>query len=249
MAPLRPAVVVLDQGNTLLLDPFRPVLRRQRNALAEILRNWGLSMGVSELIRQWTRANSDVDYPFAGHFFQEEPIIHDALRAFQMPEDIMALVGLDLLKCYRAGLQEFVRADPRTREVKATLGELLARGKRLGVFSNDRRVALGMILNVMEIRPCFEYIETSESIGVEKPDPRVFQHILGYFKAPAAQTVYVGDDPVRDIDAAKSQGLKAIQYRADARRYHEPWRDYAAPSRYQPDATVNSFAGLLDVIK
>ncbi len=97
--------------------------------------------------------------------------------------------------------------------------------------------------------PHFEYIETSESIGVEKPDPRVFQHILGYFKAPAAQTVYVGDDPVKDIDAAKSQGLKAIRYRVDGRRRRESWRDYDAPSRYPPDAKVNSFAGLLDVIK
>ncbi|MFH0871466.1 MAG: HAD family hydrolase, partial [bacterium] len=159
-----------------------------------------------------------------------------------------AFLGLELLKEYRTGLKAVIESDPRTQEVRRTLQELKASGKRLGVFSNDRTVSLGMTLSHMGIRPYFEYIEASESIGIEKPDPRVFDHILDHFRLPPHLVTYVGDDPTRDVDGAKARNLNVIFYSVDGSQYGEAWRNYSTTTKYKPDAVIQDFAELLEVI-
>ena len=143
--------------------------------------------------------------------------------------------------------KELIASDPRTKQVKETLGKLKDRGKRLGVFSNDRIVGLGLTLHCMGIQAFFEYIETSESIGIEKPDPRVFDDILDWFRLPPNSITYVGDDPIRDIDAAKRKNLNAVWYSVDPNLYSENWRNYKAPEEFAPDAIITSFAELPEV--
>ncbi len=138
---------------------------------------------------------------------------------------------------------------PRTQEVRTTVEELRSRGKRLGVFSNDRTVALGFVLNVMGVRAYFEYVETSESIAIEKPDPRVFEHLVKFFRVQRDRIAYVGDDPIRDIEAAKAQGLRAIQYRVSKEIYHEPWRDYRVKTKWEADTSIDRFSELLEIIE
>ena len=164
-------------------------------------------------------------------------------------EDIVAILALELLREYRIGLEEVISLDPRTREVKETLQELKARGKKLGVFSNDRTVGLGFVLNAMGFKPLFQYVETSESVGVEKPDLKVFINILEFFGTVAESVTYVGDEPINDIEAAKKQGLKAIQYKVNLDECTEIWRDYHEQSKYEPDAVISHFSELLDIIE
>jgi len=72
----------------------------------------------------------------------------------------------------------------------------------------------------------------------EKPDPRVFEHIVKFFGVQPDRVVYVGDDPIRDIEAAKAQGLIAIQYQVNKEAYHESWRDYRVKTKWEPDASM-----------
>jgi len=265
-------VIVFDQGNTLILDPFLAVMELQKGRFQEVCQNYAISVSVSSLCEEWIKANKQVDYPYIGHFCQEEPIIHASFKLLAsscefrgqetgscriqnessqlaIPEGSAPFLALDLLKEYRSGLCKVIMADPRTQEVKDTLQKLAYRGKKLGIFSNDRTVGLGLVLNAMEIRSLFQYIETSESIGAEKPDPRVFQHMLAYFQTDPQNIVYIGDDPIRDIDAAKEQGLKAIQYKVDAGKYTEPWRDYTISGCNPPDAIIDHFSKILYILE
>jgi len=248
MTKIRTDAIVLDQGNTLILDPFQPVLQRKLEEFTRLLRGHGIMIGAERLVEEWTKANKRIDYPYIGHFFQEEPIVQDALEGLGVAPDVAALLGLELLGAYRTGLKESIASDPRTQQVKETLGKLRERGKRLGVFSNDRKAGLSMTLRCMGIHAYFEYIETSESIGIEKPDPRVFEHIIDWFRLPPNSITYVGDDPIRDIDAAKRKNLKAVLYSVDPKLYNENWRDYKAPMEFKPDAIITSFAELLEVL-
>jgi len=248
-AKIRVKIIVFDQGNTLLLDPFPSVIELRKNIFSKVFKNHGLSISSSLIASEWERSNKIVDYPFIGHFYQEEPIVQHALRALGIKEDIAAILALELLREYRIGLREVISLDPRTQEVKRTLQELKARGKKLAVFSNDRAVALGLVLNVMGIKPLFQYVETSESFGVEKPSPLVFLKILEHFSAMAETVAYVGDEPIKDIEAAKKQGFKAIQYKVNVDEYNEIWRDYQRKSKYKPDAVISRFSELLDIIE
>jgi HAD superfamily hydrolase (TIGR01662 family) len=245
---IKAEVIVFDQGNTLVLDPFQSVLALEKVRFEKIYYKYGIPDQARLLNFEWTRANRELNYPFITHFSQEEPIIQMALRKLDIPEDIAALLGPELLVEYRKGLMKLISIDPRTQEVKDTLSKLQARGKRLGVFSNDRAIGLGLVLEAMKIRHLFQYIETSEFIGIEKPDPRVFSHILDYFQVNPENLVYVGDDPVRDIEPAKRMGLKAIQYKIDVDTYNETWRDYRNSSRYLPDAEIDHFSQILEII-
>jgi HAD superfamily hydrolase (TIGR01549 family) len=246
---IKTPVLVFDQGNTLLMDPFPAVMQLQKSRFQQVCNGHGVAADIERIVSEWTRANSRINYPYIGHFYQEEPIVQDALRNLGVSDDIAAILALELLREYRVGLRKVITVAPRTQEVKNTLEALEAKGKRMGVFSNDRSVALGFVLSIMEIKPFFEYIETSESIAMEKPDPRVFQHIVRFFGVRPEMVAYVGDDPIKDIEAAKIQGLTTIRYLVDQQTYNESWRDYGAKSGKQPDVSIQRFSELLEVIE
>ncbi len=247
MAKIRTEVIVFDQGNTLIMDPFQPILKLKLREFTSLFEGHKIRIDAERLVEEWTKANKEINYPHIGHFFQEEPIVQGALEHLGVAPDVAAHLGLELLGAYRAGLKELIASDPRTKQVKETLGKLKDRRKRLGVFSNDRIVGLGLTLHCMGIQACFEYIETSESIGIEKPDSRVFDDILDWFRLPPNLITYVGDDPIRDIDAAKKKNLNAVWYSVDPNLYSENWRNYKAPVEFEPDAIITSFAELLEV--
>ncbi len=247
MAKIRTEAIVFDQGNTLIMDPFQSILKLKLGKLTSLFGNHEITVDAERLVEEWTKANREIDYPCIGHFFQEEPIVQVALKRLGVAPDVAAQVGLELLGAYRAGLKELIASDPRTKQVKETLGALKNRGKRLGVFSNDRTLGLGLTLHCMGIQACFEYIETSESLGLEKPDPRVFDHIVDWFRLPPNLITYIGDDPIRDIDAAKRKNLNAVWYSVDPDLYNENWRNYRARGEFEPDAIITSFAELLEV--
>ncbi len=221
MAKIEVTVVVFDQGNTLLMDPFPSVIELQKGRFDEVCQHHGVAVSTSQIAEEWIKSNKGVHYPYVGHFYQEEPIVQRALRRLGVQEDIAAILALELLREYRVGLKKVISSDSRNLEVRSTLQQLRARGKRLGVFSNDRTVGLGLVLSTMRVKSFFQYIETSESLGAEKPDPRVFEHILAHFQVPPHVVAYVGDDPVTDIEGAKKHGFKAIQYMVNSDAYNE----------------------------
>lgn len=243
------SIVVFDQGNTLLMDPFVAVMQLKKTQFCRICEDNGVVLSPEQIVSEWTMSNGRINYPYIGHFYQEEPIVQGALRNLGVKDHIAAILGLELLKEYRIGLRKVIEADPRTLEVRNTLRALQVKGKRLGVFSNDRSVALGFFLDIMGIKQFFEYIETSESIGIEKPDPRVFDHIIKFFAVQPKMIVYIGDDPIRDTEAAKMHGLTAIQYMVDKEVYNESWRNYSTKSSKQPDASVERFSDMLKVVE
>ena len=56
----------------------------------------------------------------------------------------------------------------------------------------------------------FEKVITSESVGVKKPNPKVFLHALDLAKADKENSIMIGDSIEADIEGALSIGMKAI---------------------------------------
>ncbi|MEN8704404.1 MAG: YjjG family noncanonical pyrimidine nucleotidase [Polaribacter sp.] len=56
----------------------------------------------------------------------------------------------------------------------------------------------------------FNVIVTSESVGVKKPNPRVFQFALEKANANASNSIMIGDSIEADIYGAINSGIKAI---------------------------------------
>ena len=104
----------------------------------------------------------------------------------------------------------FPRAIVAREGLAETLSALHAQGMRLGIVTNGevqfqepkiRHLAIGRYLSTVVI---------SEAVQVQKPDPRIFAHALAELGCRAADTWFVGDDPVNDVLGAAAVGLRAI---------------------------------------
>lgn len=128
------------------------------------------------------------------------------VRALGHPEE-SALEGL------RAALEAAHRRDNLWRRVEpgtgAVLDRLRARGFRLGVVSNaDGRVRA--LLGELGLAHRFETIVDSHEVGVEKPDPRIFEIALRQMGERADRAVYVGDLPPVDVVGAARAGIAPV---------------------------------------
>jgi len=56
----------------------------------------------------------------------------------------------------------------------------------------------------------FNCVLVSDDVGWRKPHPRIFEEALKRLDKNVEQAVFVGDNPMEDIQGAKSMGMKAI---------------------------------------
>jgi putative hydrolase of the HAD superfamily len=89
------------------------------------------------------------------------------------------------------------------------LAQLRQRGLTLGVVSNaDGRIAT--ILQQRGIAQFFDVVIDSHLVGVEKPDPRIFQLALAQAGARSEQTLFVGDIYGIDVVGAERAGIRPV---------------------------------------
>lgn len=96
--------------------------------------------------------------------------------------------------------------DPTAPE---TFARLKSMGYRLGVISNSD----GSVPEAMAkfgLSHFFDCILDSNLVGVEKPDPRIFEIALQQLGLPADRCIYVGDNYDRDVIGARNAGLVPI---------------------------------------
>jgi FMN phosphatase YigB (HAD superfamily) len=93
-------------------------------------------------------------------------------------------------------------------DTRPVLAELKARGVRVVVLSN-----IGI-----DIRPCLDRAGVSDlvdgvvlsfEVGLVKPDPAIFRHVLEVLDVPGDQTLMVGDSPRDDVGGV-SLGIRTL---------------------------------------
>lgn len=77
----------------------------------------------------------------------------------------------------------------------------------LGVISNFTG-NLEVILREFRLRDLFDSVTESYHIGVSKPDPAIFRAALATQARLPGQCLYVGDNPVNDIEPARRLGMR-----------------------------------------
>jgi putative hydrolase of the HAD superfamily len=121
-----------------------------------------------------------------------------------------ATTGLDRDAFFEAAYSHFAEAGvwelyPEVGEVLETLAEHF----ELAVVSNfDSR--LRMILKQLGISKFFAHIFLSSELGADKPDPLIYRRALALSGLAPNETLYVGDDPVRDWAGAERVGISVF---------------------------------------
>jgi putative hydrolase of the HAD superfamily len=80
---------------------------------------------------------------------------------------------------------------------------------RLGLLANQERW-IRETLARDELDGFFDFWAISAELGVDKPDPRIFEHALAQADVPARRCAMIGDRLDNDIAAAKAQGMRAV---------------------------------------
>jgi len=93
--------------------------------------------------------------------------------------------------------------------VGAALERLRAAGLRLAVISNSNGT-VRLLLERLGFLDLFEEVLDSAVVGIEKPDPRIFQLALDRLGISAEEALFVGDIYHVDVVGGRGAGLRVV---------------------------------------
>jgi putative hydrolase of the HAD superfamily len=127
------------------------------------------------------------------------------------------------------------RAIPGMTEL---LVDLKRAGVPLGIVSNSEG-RLAELVDEMGWGEFFPVIGDSGKLGIEKPEPGIFEYVAGGLGVPLSEIVHIGDVWAADVDGALGVGARAI------------WFTQAPSSRSLPEGVVacSSAAEILEALR
>ena len=108
---------------------------------------------------------------------------------------------------------EYINSLPEFNHLFDGAFEILEylKGKyQLHIITNGFEEIQSKKMDSSNLSKYFDVIVTSESVGVKKPNPRVFQHALEVAKATKENSIMIGDSLEADIYGAINIGMQAI---------------------------------------
>lgn len=195
---MTPAAVLFDAGNTLVFLDYGRLAKAIGDALALPLTEEGLKRHAG-----------------AAALAMEEGRLTDRERGTIFLLTLFELAGVPAARTedLKTALLEMHQRMHLWGATEAGTAEALARlragGLRLAVISNsDGRAATA--LEAAGLLDQFEFVIDSGEVGVEKPDPRIFQIALDRLGIKPADALYVGDLYEVDVVGARAAGLDVV---------------------------------------
>jgi putative hydrolase of the HAD superfamily len=135
------------------------------------------------------------------------------------------------------------RREPRS-DVSLVVKELYKRGYKLGIIANT--ITESEIPDWLEEDQLTDYFDTiilSSKLGIRKPNPEIYLEAARRIGSEPQNCVYVGDNPVRDVEGAQAAGYGMMIL------LHEPATLKKEPptGAHIPDRTINELSELLDI--
>ena len=116
----------------------------------------------------------------------------------------------------------YIDRSPKKRHVFEGAYETLAYLKeryQLHIITNGFTEVQYSKLNNCDLTHFFDLILCTEEVGVNKPNPLVFQTALERTNALASKSIMIGDNPETDIKGAQNCGLHTILFNPHSAHY------------------------------
>ena len=115
----------------------------------------------------------------------------------------------ELIQAFHRRWPEMLAGEiPGTVDV---LADLRAAGVRLIALSNWSAETFPFARERFDFLGWFEEVVISGDVGVNKPDRRIFDHLVERFGIEPAEAVFIDDSSV-NVDAAKALGFRAFRF-------------------------------------
>ena len=222
-------VIAFDLDDTLWY--VGPVIKRAESILADWLEKEvpGYSYEPSTLM------------PIRETLLSEDPSLGHRLTAFRqqlIKASLVSYLDEQSAASHAEGAMEiFLAARNEVEFFEGALDTLrdIARSFQLGAITNGNADIYRLGLN-----DCFSFAFSAEQVGAPKPAPDLFHAALAHTGCEPAEMVYVGDDPIKDVDAANKVGLHTIWMRSKGRFIE---------SETHPNETIDDIRALPDAIR
>jgi FMN hydrolase / 5-amino-6-(5-phospho-D-ribitylamino)uracil phosphatase len=220
--------VCFDLDNTLW--DIWPVIVRAEQAMIEYLALHYPKAVIGETVETMRAAREAVarQHPQMQHdfsFLRQQALREHSLRCGY--QECMAEEAFEVFLRARNEVELY-------EEVADSL-QLLQRRYRLFTASNGNAD-----LSRIGIAHWFERSIAARQVGVLKPHPAVFHKVVEATDLQLHEVLYVGDDPLADIEGARQAGMRAVWINRNA----DPWPEHLAQPEHTV-ATLNELAGLL----
>jgi putative hydrolase of the HAD superfamily len=195
--------IFFDAGNTLVHMDYE--------AITAALAREGVVATVGDVQRAEWRARVRLDATFHPGASTEQPDTADRYLGFVLDElDVRNPATVAALNAWRRaynppdGLWTVVEPEAQAALVLARRAGLAA-----AVISNSNGT-IAAILDTLGLGRHLDFVIDSSRVGVEKPDPRIFQIALQRARLEPEQAAYVGDLYSIDVLGARAAGLHAV---------------------------------------
>jgi HAD superfamily hydrolase (TIGR01509 family) len=189
--------VLFDAGNTLLFLDYARMAAGVGTALGVPLSGAELASHAAEAAQAMERAETDQERATA---YLEALFLLGGIPADRLGEVRTCLARMHGERHLWCSVPESTRT---------ALARLKAAGLLLGVVSNSE----GRVEEALEaagLRDYFDVVVDSGVLGIEKPDPRIFQAALQALHVAPEEAFYVGDLYEVDVLGAQSAGIEAV---------------------------------------
>ena len=109
-------------------------------------------------------------------------------------------------RTYNPPLGVWTAHDPQTPE---SLALVRRSGARAAAISNSNG-SVASVLAAVGLGPYLDFVVDSGEVGIEKPDPRIFELALARADVAPAEAAYIGDFYSIDVKGATAAGLRAV---------------------------------------
>ncbi|MGP4071075.1 HAD family hydrolase [Piscibacillus sp. B03] len=126
--------------------------------------------------------------------------------------NITNLTWEDLLEDY---ITQFQRHCIPFEDLTTMLDELVNTNHLLGIITNGKEQFQLNNIKALGIERYFNTILISEREGIKKPNPEIFYKALNELNVKPHDSMYVGDHPEKDIQAARHIGMLSCWKQSD----------------------------------
>jgi len=189
--------VLFDAGNTLLFLDYVRMAAGVGTALGLPLSGEALASHASAAARAMEGAGTDQERATA---YLEALFLLSGVPAGRLGEVRDCLARMHQERHLWCSVPESTRT---------ALARLKAAGLLLGIVSNSE----GRVEEALEaagLRDYFDVVVDSGILGIEKPDPRIFQAALQALRVAPEEALYVGDLYEVDVLGAQAAGIEAV---------------------------------------
>lgn len=133
------------------------------------------------------------------------------LKGVEVDKNLVVQTGM----FFRTLSVDYIKLYPGALEL---LQELKARGKKVYMLSNGQRCYTVPELKYLGIHDYFDALYSSSDIGICKPDPAFFKHLIKEHNIDVSKSVFIGNDDISDVGGSKTVGLDCIYIHSNLSR-------------------------------